>query len=164
MIRIFRSLSEMCFSSLLAVYEDSFKHNSSSESKFLREQEFYQYLRSCFFTDYMAFYAVLEHMGDYLAALRIEPYKDGVLLEGLETAPEARMKGYATQLVQQTLAYLSDLHVKKVYSHVDKKNTASIRVHKKCGFSVVSDSAIYIDGSFTSGSYTYMLELNKEPG
>jgi len=114
------------------------------------EQDFYQYLKECFFQTPGAKYAVWEEGGRYICALRWEPYEDGVLVSALETRPAFRRMGYATRLMNEVLPRLEG----NVYSHVNKQNTASLSVHKKCGFSVISDSARYLDGSFNTRAYT----------
>ena len=89
-----------------------------------------------------------------MAALRIEPYCDGLLLTGLETAPEEREKGYATQLLSAVLEYLRVSSKSIVYSHVIKNNPASLAVHKKCGFVKHLDYAVYVDDSVSQNAYT----------
>ena len=96
-------------------------------------------------------YAVWEENGQYISAVRFEPYRDGILLEALETAPEHRGKGYAAKLV---CAALLQLQLQKVYSHVSKKNTASLALHERCGFVKVLDYAAYIDGSVNRNAVT----------
>ena len=92
--------------------------------------------------------------GSYKSALRIEPYRDGLLLHALETAPEARGQGCAYALIGATMEYLQSLNFKTVYSHIDKRNKASLRLHEKCGFLPFSDSAVYLDGTVTQNSCT----------
>ncbi len=121
------------------------------------EQDFYCFLKS-FFHIPGAFYAVWTADGHYHAALRIEPYRDGVLLTGLETAPGSRRKGYGTSLIAGTLQHLSQTGVHKVYSHISDKNNASIMTHTKCGFRKISDCAAFIDGSVDHNSGTYLFE------
>ena len=154
MLRIFHSMKIMSFSSLVDVYSESLFKTDSSLQRIQTEQDFYSYLKNVFFRDSASFYAVWDVQGQYISALRIEPYRDGVLLEALETAPDARGCGYATKLLAQTICYLSENGIKYVYSHVDKNNIASLRVHEKCGFDVFSSTATFIDRSFSSSSYT----------
>ena len=49
---------------------------------------------------------------------------------------------------------LKELDGKRIYSHVGKRNAASLAVHEKCGFYQISDTAAYIDGSVDSKAYT----------
>jgi len=88
-------------------------------------------------------------------AVRFEPYRDGLLLEALETAPDERNKGYAKQLLSDGLAYLRKRGSMTVYSHIHKKNKASVSVHTACGFRPISNCAVFIDGSVSGEYLTY---------
>ena len=149
----------------MSVYAESNSENgqefwpeeSSHRQIALAEQEFYSYLRQVFFKTDGAFYAVLEQDGQYVSALRLEPYRDGLLLEALETAPDHRRKGYATVLVRDVLEHTGNI---KIYSHVGKRNFASLRTHESCGFRIVSDFAVYADGSVNQRCYTLCFHPN----
>jgi len=162
MLRIMRSLSQLDFSQLMHVYEEGnisngrelYPHLSSYEQLRMAEQDFYQYLMTVFFRQKDSFYAVWELKGHYKAALRMEPYSDGFLLCALETAPDSREHGYATALVLEVLDYLSQQGSGTVYSHVSKRNQSSLAVHKKCGFEIIKDYAVYSDGSVLQNCFT----------
>ena len=94
--------------------------------------------------------SVWETQGNAVAALRTEPYMDGYLISCLETAPECRRKGYAEKLVTALFSVQPGVY----YAHVDKRNKASLAIHKKLGFTVISDHAVHVDGSVFSNSYT----------
>lgn len=166
MVFIADSLSDLSFSKLMEVYLEGNmekareEYNGFSEYVGLRlaEQDFYQYLRECFFTTPGARYAVLEEKDAYRSAVRWEPFMDGVLISALETAPSERRKGHAEILLREVLLRIDT----KVYSHVSKKNTASLALHKKCGFQIVADRARYLDGSVNSRAYTLCFE-NEDP-
>jgi len=154
MLKICHCLHDVCFSSLLDVYKDTFQRFISPESKFSAEQEFYFYLKDCFFVDSAAFYSVWEAQGRYAAALRIEPYRDGFLICGLETMPCERRQGYAARLLIAVLAYLKGIDNPIVYSHISKTNQPSLATHLKCGFHILLDYAVYSDGSVLHNHYT----------
>jgi RimJ/RimL family protein N-acetyltransferase len=116
------------------------------------EQEFSDYLRRDFFSVKGAFYCIWTENGVYLSALRMEPYKDGILLCALETKPSARSKGYATALLK---AALNEVDL-PVYSHIRKGNRASVAVHRACGFRLQHEGARFLDGSVSSNSNTYI--------
>ncbi len=120
---------------------------------FLAEQDLYVEVK-CFFQDKSAFYAVWELDHRYSSVLRMEPYLDGFLLEGLETAKEERGKGYATKLVCSVLSMLSQQEKMTVYSHIDKKNYPSIAVHLAAGFEKIRDCAVFADGSVSQNAFT----------
>ena len=164
MLVVMKSMHELQFSQLMGVYEESNRENGEEfypelpeGQQLLRaEQDFHQYLRECFFRTEGAMYAVWMEQGDYVSALRLEPYQDGLLLEALETAPNHRRKGYAAALIR---AVLELPEISKVYAHVHKKNTASLRTHESCGFRRILEHAAYIDGSVRTNSCTYCYEI-----
>lgn len=155
----YRSVQELDFRRLMSVYEegnlenaaDRYPHLPQLQGLMQAEQDFYQYLREIFFPTEGAVYAVWEEAGAYVSALRLEPYRDGLLLSALETAPAYRRQGYAKKLVTAVLDQLPD---KSIYSHVSKRNTPSLRTHISCGFQKISDHATYLDGSVLTSSYT----------
>lgn len=160
MLKIIRSMKDLQFGQLMAVYEEGNRLNGeefwpdlSEGQKILRaEQDFYQYLKECFFPTEGAYYGVWVEGNTYVSALRLEPYRDGLLLEALETVPTHRQRGYAKALIQ---AVLLKEQGRKIYAHIHKGNLPSIRTHESCGFCRISDHAVYIDGSVHPHSYTY---------
>lgn len=164
MLKIAEKLNELDFGQLMAVYEEGNLENGAEfwpelprGQQILRaEQDFYQYLRECFFTTEGAIYALWEIDGKYVSALRLEPYQDGLLLEALETAPEHRHKGYASKLIRAVLEQVTN---QKVYSHVSKRNAASLRTHEKCGFNRILEHAVYADGSVLTSSCTFCSQI-----
>lgn len=160
-----KSLRELRFPELMQVYEQSNLETASERKDLptmfalqLAEQDFRQYLQEVFFRTPGAICAVWEENGHYVSALRLEPYKDGLLLAALETAPSFRKQGYAATLIREVQRYLAEAGNVKIYSHVNKRNTASLRTHEKCGFRVISDCAAYINGSVDSRSCTLLYE------
>ncbi len=152
MLRYARALHLLSFGSLMEVYlegnqenaADNYSGRSAGEGLLLAEQDFYNYLHDVFFPTEGALYAIWEEDGRYVSALRLEPYQDGLLIEGLETAPAARRKGYAKALMQ---AIQQDHPDATLYAHVHKQNVPSLELHRSCGFSRISEHATYIDGS-----------------
>ena len=163
MLRIFRSAKGLDFPALMCVYSEANSENGEREypheppglRQLLAEEDFREYIYGSFFPTEGAFYAIWEVEGEYVAALRAEPHRDGMIIAGLESAPCHRRKGYATRLLTETAKLLKG---KKIYSHVDKTNAASLRVHEKCGFRIAQHRAVSLDGSVLPGSYTLVLE------
>ena len=163
MLILARSIRDLSFSKLMDVYIEGNMENAEEfwpelddGQKLLRaEQEFYQYLTEVFFRTPEAVYAIWEESGNYISALRLEPYRDGLLLEALETAPSRRRQGYAEKLIRAVQEQFSN---QRIYSHVGKKNVASLRVHEKCGFRRISEHAAYIDGSVNQRACTLSWE------
>ncbi len=161
MLYLAKSLPQLHFGKLMEVYIEGNLEKAEEIGLLQAEQDFYQYLSDSFFSSPGAVYAIWVEREEYISALRLEPYKDGLLLEALETAPQYRRKGYATKLIEEVLTEFSNGNI---YSHVSKTNAASLAVHKKCGFYKISDSATYIDGSVNSRAVTlcYSSTLRRE--
>jgi len=166
MIERISHFRDIKFGQLMSVYEDGNRMNglefypnkAPSEQIIAAEQDFYQYLKE-FFKEPLNFYMVLSYNGQYASALRLEPYKDGLLLEALETKPMFRKKGLAKKLILETLRQLRRDGVSVVYSHISKKNTPSIHLYEKCGFEKHLDFATYIDGSVNDRAYTFCYRI-----
>ncbi|MBO5317197.1 MAG: GNAT family N-acetyltransferase [Oscillospiraceae bacterium] len=163
MLQLIKSIQELKFSQIMDVYTQSNLRYGNKVYKQLpeglrllsAEQDFYAYL-CAFFRTQGAFYAVWCVDGQYLSALRMEPYHDGYLLAGLETIPDERGKGYAKLLIKQTLVEFRTHSRLPVYSHIEKSNSASIAVHKACGFVFLWDEADYIDGTHADDASTWI--------
>lgn len=163
MLKVYTSLYSCKPSMLMDVYSQSIGESAaelylglSPEQQLLEaEQDFYAFLKE-FFKVSGAVYAVWEVQGRYVAALRFEPYNDGYLLQGLETRPDSRRKGYAYMLLCAALDYLGKAGASKIYSHVAGNNIPSLSIHKKCGFQKYLDHAAFIDGSVDHRSVTLL--------
>ena len=158
MLYLATKLQSLNFGLLMEVYAEGNLENAEAmwpelpqgQMLLQAEQAFYQYLAEGFFSTEGAVYAVWIENGIYISALRLEPYEDGLLLEALETAPAYRRQGYAEKLIRA----VQDEFPQKIYSHVSKRNTPSMAIHKKCGFRQVLDYAKYIDGSVARNAVT----------
>ena len=167
MLIIAEKLNMLSFSSLMAVYEEGNRENgaelyakcSEGEQLLRAEQDFHQYLSEIFFRTHRAVYLIWQERGRYVSALRLEPWNDGFLLEALETAPQDRRKGYATALLKAMQQYAAAQGIRKIYSHVGKKNQASLRAHYGAGFDKIMDHAVCADGSVLHQLYTLRLSL-----
>ena len=166
MLLIIGKINDLRFTDLMEVYIESntangiekYPYLSSFEQLREAETDFYQYLSSVFFRQQAAIYFIWEEDGRYLSALRIEQYDDGLLLCGLETVPSARGQGYAFNLISAVLSHLAEHGSGTIYSHVSKKNLASLKAHEKCGFQIMKEYAVYSDGSVLHNSYTLIKE------
>ncbi len=154
MLLIAKRLTELDFPALMDIYIEGNREKADEygDGGLLQaEREFYDYLREDFFRQKDAFYAVWQVAGQYVSALRLEHYKDGWLVEALETAPADRKKGYAKALMTAVLDMMGDA---VVYSHVSKRNEASLRTHYACGFVKHLDHVVYLDGSVSHRGIT----------
>lgn len=168
MLKVVTKLRELEFSALMAVYAEGNRENAGefypqlpeNQGVLQAEQDFYAYLKESFFPVSGAAYFIWEEGGRYISALRLEPYEDGLLLEALETAPEERQKGYAKALIRAALQWVWEQGGSPVYSHVSKRNAASLAVHFACGFRKHMDYAAQIDGSVSYHSLTFCFQFS----
>lgn len=158
MLNICKEFPNLNITELLAVCQESIEEAAEQEatSKLQAEDAFIDYLRNVFFYDRESYYAVLVKDDTYVSAMRIEAHLDGWLLSGLETHPEHRGAGYAGELINQVLLQLCD---GPVYVHIHKKNTASLAVHRRCGFEILSDYGKLLDGT-VSREYCTLVNMN----
>ena len=164
MLHIITSQKELAFAEIKRIYCESILEQGSRDymgfpgnQRLLEaERDFYFYLKD-FLKQKDSFLTLWAPEKTAVAALRCEPYRDGFLIEGLETAPDSRNRGYASHLLNATICYLDSFGSVSVYSHIAKDNHRSVRVHEKCGFQKISDMAVYIDGSadFRCNTYCY---------
>ena len=99
-------------------------------------------------------YMVWQVDGNYVSALRLEQYRDGLLMEALETIPDKRRKGYAVALISSVQEWLRNRGGATIYSHVSKKNAPSLKTHTNCGFEVYRDYSVYSNGVRNENAYT----------
>ena len=150
MVKIIRSLRDLDIAQLKNVYAESL---NCGKDLLAAQQDFYGELAH-FFKEPSAYYAILQSEGDYVAALRVEPYRDGVIIAGLETAPTHRRMGYAKKLLSAVVQQMPSGVM--IYSHVDKKNQPSISVHAACEFERKLEHAVFLDGSVSTKFCTFI--------
>ena len=162
MLILVHSLRDLRFGELMEVYADSNREKATDWPNLppmfalqLAEQDHREYLQDVFFRTPGAVLAVWEENGTYVSALRLEPYKDGLLLNALETAPIHRKKGYASRLIRVVQENMGNV---KIYSHVNKRNMPSLKTHEACGFRAISDCAVFLSGSVDYRSCTLLYE------
>ena len=143
MLILAKRMPQLRFSDLASLYE---------ADTLQAEQDLYAYLQEDLFPRGLC--CIWEENGRYVSALRLQAWRDGYLLEGLQTHRDHRRKGYAKALV---LASLEKANVEKVYVHIQRQNAASIALHTACGFHKILPYATYLDGSvyYTSDTYLY---------
>ncbi len=150
MLLIVESLSGLDMAAIGEIYD-----LNSREVQMLSD-----YLRDDFFQSPGAFYALWRQEDACVAALRMESYLDGVLLEALHTRRECRNRGYATQLLKNSLAFAKKQGFFSVYAHIKADNLPSLAVHKHCGFVCQKESARLLDGTVTTQYHTYKKALS----
>ena len=157
MFQIVRSYDELDMEQLMHVYEQSnlkyggsrCRNGSRWEQLRIAEENLQEFVMD-FMNIKGAMFATWSSEGRLTAVLRLEPYCDGYLLTGLETAVDDRRRGYASALMSTTLQHISG----RVYSHVEKRNLPSVAVHKKVGFTIAAEYAKLLDGTVSQFYYT----------
>ncbi|MCI8402298.1 MAG: GNAT family N-acetyltransferase [Lachnospiraceae bacterium] len=105
------------------------------------ETDFLRYIETEFLGKGNGEYWILEEDGVWISALRLYLVREGLYyLEALETHPDFRRQGYGTRLLAGVVEELKREGTFRLCDCVSKKNTASIRTHKKCGFEIVSSA------------------------
>lgn len=167
MLRIVDSMRRLPFRALMKIYGQTnaqvarrhYGDVSFDRGLAMVEASFYEDLQCGFFSIPHARYCLWLEEETPVSALRMEPWRDGVLLTALETAPDRRNKGYASALLRAVQAYAAEQGIYKLYSHIYNRNVASIHLHEKCGFRRISDTAAYLDGSVDRKGATYLVEI-----
>lgn len=164
MLLIAERFRELSFGKLMEVYRESNERNGEEwypeetpeRQLALVEEGFCQYLQKDFFSQPEVRYFIWTENGKYVSALRLSPFLDGQLLEALETNPQERRKGFGVCLIralQETVPAGT-----RIYSHVSRKNIASLGLHQSCGFRVVQETARYLDGTVSTRAQTLCWE------
>lgn len=161
-----KSMEELPFGDLMEIYiEGNREHGAAlwperpeQEQLEWSKQDFRRYLQEDFFPRSGAVYALWEADGTYVSALRLIPNRDGLLMEALETIPGQRGKGYAAALIRAVQNRLAEQGPVKIYSHVDRRNAASLATHARCGFHRLLDYTVRRDGSVNPNAYTMFYE------
>lgn len=161
MLKLIKRASEIPFSDMACIYEESLTESGQRSYPHLdangqaREaaQDFYAFLQD-FLKNERCYIFLWEAENRYVSGLRLEPYVDGVLITGLETAPSYRRRGYASKLLRAVLKQ-PELQGVRVYSHIHRSNTASSALHLACGFLLSKHNARLVDGTVTGRYDTY---------
>lgn len=122
-------------SSLVDLYRESMDQLARNfESPQAMEQAYEEFLKE--FVTHDRQMVLVEEVDDvWVSGLRCVECAPGVwYLEALETAPPARGKGWARQLMEHTQQLLIQEGAKELFSLIDPENTPSIATHVGCGF------------------------------
>ena len=105
------------------------------------EEGFLGFLKDEFFSQSGSEYWVLESDGVWVSALRLSRIEKCLYyLEALETRPDCRRQGHAARLLDGVIDELKKAGPFRICDCISKRNTASIKTHEKCGFSIVSEA------------------------
>lgn len=125
------------------------------ESPQAMEQAYGEFLKE-FVTHDHQMVLVEEVDGAWVSGLRCVESAPGVwYLEALETAPQARGKGWAKQLLAHTQALLCQQGAQELFSLIDPANTSSIAAHVACGFTATQRKPVNGWGEEQLGDVLY---------
>ena len=158
MLRLVKNRSQIDMDQFCCAYEETLSQDGASPERYFSERDrLYWYLREVFFNDPEAFCGLWEIQGRCVSILRMERYRDGFHVSGLETSPDARGRGFAKSLIRAVIDSMMESYGSvTIYSHIKKNNFRSIQVHLSCGFIKITDSARLLDGSFSSEYCTFL--------
>ena len=114
MLILAKRMPQLRFSDLASLYE---------ADTLQAEQDLYAYLQEDLFPRGLC--CIWEENGRYVSALRLQPWKDGWLLEGLQTQRDHRGKGYAKALLD---AVLEATQYDKIYAHIRRTNAFIFKI------------------------------------
>lgn len=104
------------------------------------EKRFLHFIDTEFLSSTNNTYWVLEEHAVWVSALRLYRIDENLYyMEALETHPDFRRQGYASKLLTSVIEELKKQGPFRLCDCVSKKNIASVKTHKKCGFIIVSD-------------------------
>lgn len=154
------TMRELDFSKLTILYREDIEKNRFERYPYMElyegrnraENDLYFYLNDIFFGESHGLFFVCVDHGMYVSALRLEGYNDGLLLNAIMTDSAFRRKGYASRVMEEALRNTKG----PVYSHIHRKNKASIELHKKFGFVRLYDFSVLLDGTVSSDHITYI--------
>lgn len=147
MFKVFNSTKGLDLGQLSAFW----RADTRSDGEYVYS-DLYGYLEPLFQNG--GFLAVWQCKEKYASVVRVEKMTDAWLIAGLETRADYRNRGCAIFLLEAVFTHLSKFGVKYVVSHVEKKNKASVSLHRKLGFTMLYDFARYLDGTVTTGAFT----------
>ena len=133
------------------------------ESPQAMEQAYEEFLTE-FVTHHRQMVLVEEVDGEWVSALRCVECAPGVwFLEALETAPQARGKGWAKQLMKHTQQLLTGQGAGELFSLVSPRNAPSIATHVSCGFVATDRQPLHGWGEEEPGMILYAWQSEGTP-
>ncbi len=159
--QLLRKLAEIYRESLARQGGECYPDETEFRQIALAEAQLGSFLREDFFQKDGICCCLWLECGKPVSALRLWRDSDGVLLEGLETAPEYRGHGFASRLIAAVQEKCpSDV---PIFSHVNRKNTVSLSIHRKLGFRTVRQSARCRNGEVSCCYITLRWERSAVP-
>lgn len=154
-----KSPEELDIPKILAIYRESSMKNcqrmhpaeTAADSLEQYEAGYVAYMREEFFAQPGRLWMVETVDGLWASTLRLIPLEEPNtwMIGSLETHPDHRRKGYAAQLLTDTIQYLEETCGEvALLSGVGKRNIASLQTHLRCGF--IREKETWTEGDVTS--------------
>lgn len=88
------------------------------------------------------------------------PHLDiGYLIEGLYVSVNHRKKGYASEMIKESIDYLVNIGESYIYSGCHEQNHASMRTHESMGFDLTEKNARNSYGNHIKGLNAYSKKI-----
>ncbi len=87
----------------------------------------------------------IDEEGGSFIIFRITSLEEAEIID-IGTLPDARRKGAATRLIEDTLLSLADISIDTVYLEVAEDNKAALQLYDKCGFKPYNRRKAYYKG------------------
>ncbi len=113
---------------------------TASEALKKYEDGFLAYMQEIFRKEHGAL-ALLSQDGIYVSSLRLYPRDPNTfLMEALETKPDRRKQGFASEIIRRTISCLEEKHGRiELISYTGKRNIASQHAHLAAGMKQICD-------------------------
>lgn len=169
MVKIIEKYKEIDFDLLFEVYKNVPKNRieeyypNCNYEEGLKEYKFeYEDFIKDFLKRPSNFLAINIKDDIYVSAFRLiglDRKRTKFYLEALETHGSYLRKGYAKELIGESIKILNKDKNIKIESAIKKGNIASLETHKKCGFLIDKDYVIFEDGVVRKDCYTMVYKL-----
>lgn len=110
---------------------------------------------------------VMLHNGSIIGGIGLETLDENTFEIGWVVSKDYRNKGFVTEAGKALIGYAFDvLLARKVIAHCDIRNSASEKVMKKLGMTLIDNSGtrVYEKTGVTSGELTYCIEKSEYEG
>ncbi len=146
--KLLYSMDEVNINEFLEIFKESSKENAlewypeSTAEEALEKYEngFLEYMRDTFWKEKGAL-ALLSWKGRYVSSLRLYTKDENTfLMEALETKPDCRKKGFASEIIRRTISCLEEKYDRiELISYTGKHNIASQHTHAAAGMKNIRD-------------------------
>ena len=162
MLKIIDIINKEVVTNLFEVYKESMDDLRSNFNSICEMYKMYEEFLKDFIKKHNQIILVECFEGEWVSSLRaIETKKGYWFLEGVETNPKKRKKGFGSALLLHSIEYLKELGMIEITCIISKNNINSQKLHEKCGFIQTSDLPINCWNELEEKSILYKINLEK---